>query len=367
MKNYSQARALWGILRSSLIATRRNISALVFGLIFPLVFIVIFGYLGQNGGRITLAVDPASNTNNPVYTTLTQQSNITIKPYTSADDIQSQLQKGQIDGLINIVNDSAIQRRPHYTVNLATSAAAPQQGAVLKAFVSSFADKANLKVVGGEGRFISISNSEVSGRKFSQIDFILPGMIGFSLLNAGIFATAFAFLTLRQTLVIKRFFTTPVSRFSIVFGESLSRLVVALFQAAIIICVGYFGFHFTLIHGFTTLLEMLALSAVGLTIFLGFGFVISSLADDERTIAPLAQLVTLPQFLLAGTFFPIDLLPNWLQKIANVLPLTYLNDAMRKVAFEGAGLSAISHDLLWLLVWGVVIYLVTIRVFRWEV
>jgi ABC-2 type transport system permease protein len=206
----------------------------------------------------------------------------------------------------------------------------------------------------------------VSGRTLRQIDFILPGMIGFSLLNAGIFATAFAFLTLRQTLVIKRFFTTPVSRFSIIFGESLSRLIVSLLQASIIIGTGYFAFHFTLIHGFWTLLSMLGLSAIGLIIFLGFGLIISSVAKDDRTVAPMAQLVTLPQFLLAGTFFPIDQLPNWLQKIANLLPLTYLNDAMRKVAFEGASFTAIRMDLLWLLVWGVAIYIVTIRVFRWE-
>jgi ABC-2 type transport system permease protein len=76
--------------------------------------------------------------------------------------------------------------------------------------------------------------------------------------------------------------------------------------------------------------------------------------------------VTLPQFLLCGTFFPIDSFPKWLQYISKALPLTYVNDALRKIAFEGAGLFDISHQILILLIWGVVVYAAAVRFFRWE-
>lgn len=365
MSSYSQTRALWGILRSSLIATRRNISSLVFGLIFPLIFILIFGFLGQGASKVPVVIDKGSDLNNPIYRAITAQDNFDIKTNLDQSAIDSQLKKGQLDGVIKIINDGP-PTQPHYIINLITTGAAPQQGSLLRIFMSSFADKANLAASNPGEQVVKFTTSETPGRTFRTIDFILPGMIGFSLLNAGIFATAFVFLTLRQTLVIKRYFTTPISKFSIIFGESLSRLVVSLLQASVIILTGYFAFHFTLVHGWITLIEMLGLSAVGLIIFLGFGLIISSVSKDDRTVAPMAQLVTLPQFLLAGTFFPIDQLPTWLQKVANVLPLTYLNDAMRKVAFEGVGFAAIKTDLLWLVVWGIVVYAVTVRVFRWE-
>jgi ABC-2 type transport system permease protein len=99
---------------------------------------------------------------------------------------------------------------------------------------------------------------------------------------------------------------------------------------------------------------------------MGFGFIISGLATSDSSIPPFANLFTLPQFLLAGTFFPIDRFPGWLQVIAKILPLTHLNTAMRSVAFEGANLWDVRSEILILLLWGIVAYAIAIKVFRWE-
>jgi ABC-2 type transport system permease protein len=83
-------------------------------------------------------------------------------------------------------------------------------------------------------------------------------------------------------------------------------------------------------------------------------------------IPPVANIVTLPQFLLAGTFFSIDVFPAWLQPICRVLPLTHFNDAMRKIAFEGAHLGNCLPEIGVLVLWGVVVYAVAVKVFKWE-
>jgi len=111
---------------------------------------------------------------------------------------------------------------------------------------------------------------------------------------------------------------------------------------------------------------MLLLSALGLIVFMGFGFAISGVAKNETLVPPLANMITLPQFLLSGTFFSVDVFPKWLQNISYALPLTHLNDALRKVAFEGASLVGVSYEILILLAWGVGIYLLAGRLFRWE-
>ena len=110
----------------------------------------------------------------------------------------------------------------------------------------------------------------------------------------------------------------------------------------------------------------MVLSLIGLLVFMGFGFIVSGLANNESAIPPFANLVTLPQFLLAGTFFQVDNFPTWLQPVCKILPLTYLNEAMRNVAFEGAHLSDCAPQLKYLLIWGVVLYAVAIKVFKWE-
>jgi ABC-2 type transport system permease protein len=134
----------------------------------------------------------------------------------------------------------------------------------------------------------------------------------------------------------------------------------------VIIGIGYFAFNFTLIHGWLTFFEIMVLSFIALLVFMGFGFVVSSLAKNESTIPPFANLITLPQFLLAGTFFSIDAFPKWLQPISKALPLTYFNDAMRKIAFEGAHLNDCILQIAVLIGWGILIYAIAIKVFTWE-
>jgi ABC-2 type transport system permease protein len=108
------------------------------------------------------------------------------------------------------------------------------------------------------------------------------------------------------------------------------------------------------------------LCTIGVMVFMGFGFAVSGLAKSESSIPPLANMITMPQFLLAGTFFPISSFPKWLQPLCNIMPLTYLNDALRKTAFDGASLWDVRIDVLVLLVWGVLVYALASRVFKWE-
>ena len=86
-------------------------------------------------------------------------------------------------------------------------------------------------------------------REYKTIDFILPGQLGFSLLASGVFGVAFMFFNLRNTLVLKRFFATPISKTYIVLGEMLSRVIFQMLTAIVIILAGLFAFGFTLVHG----------------------------------------------------------------------------------------------------------------------
>jgi ABC-2 type transport system permease protein len=111
---------------------------------------------------------------------------------------------------------------------------------------------------------------------------------------------------------------------------------------------------------------MLVLCALGLAVFLGFGFIVSGIATSENAIPAMSNLITLPQLLLSGAFFSIDNFPSWLQPISRLLPLTYLNDAMRSVAFEGANLIDVAPKIGFMLIWAIIVYIVALRLFKWE-
>ena len=99
---------------------------------------------------------------------------------------------------------------------------------------------------------------------------------------------------------------------------------------------------------------------------MAFGFIVSGRAKSDNSIPPFANLITLPQFLLGGTFFSIDAFPSWLQPISKIMPLTHFNSAMRDIAFEGAHLWHEWRELGILAIWGVVLYIIAVKTFKWE-
>jgi len=365
-QKYSQAKALLAVAKASFKAMLRSPSAVVFTLAFPLIFILVFGFIGGNGLSVKIGLDAASDLKNPVYQALSQVESIHFVTGESAGDMMDDLKKGRITAILKISPDNGQDANPHYNVQVYSSTASADKMPIFQSMLRDVISSLDKRIYKNEPTIATVQTQIVPGRVYRQIDFILPGMLGFSLLSTGVFGTAFLFFGLRQTLVLKRFFATPVNRFNILLGEALARLVFQLLGALFLIAIGYVCFHFTLIHGVETVLELLLLSAFGLLIFMGFGFIVSGIAKNESTIPPIANLITLPQFLLAGTFFPVDVFPKWLQPICKILPLTYLNDAMRKIAFEGQRLWNVGPQLLVLVIWGAVAYGVAIKVFRWE-
>lgn len=366
-KSYSQGRAMLAITRASLRAVLRSPSAVIFSFAFPLVFILVFGFIGGGGNlSVRVAFDSRADTANNLYHAIRATKGIHIvqdDPVTLTEE----LSKGRLDAIINIEKNPG--GTPPYIVRLLSSEAVnPQQAQVVHAMLDGLITGIDRQQYPDNPTYAQISEEveTVPGRVYRTIDFILPGQLGFSLLSAGVFGVAFIFFSLRQTLVLKRFFATPVKRSYILFGEALSRVIFQLSTAVVILLIGYFAFNFTLVNGWITFLELLVLSFIGLVVFMGFGFVVSGVARNESSIPPFANLITLPQFLLAGTFFPIDNFPGWLQPLCRILPLTHLNDAMRNVAFEGARLQDCGWQLAVLGMWALVAYSVAVKVFKWE-
>lgn len=364
---YNQFRAMLAITKASFTSIFRSPSAVVFSFAFPLIFILVFGFVGGGGGvSLRISIDSNSDTLNPVYQAMRKVSGLTISKKSEKDVIED-LEKGRLTAVISFRKNS--RSSPAYFIDIKTSDAVnPQNIQVLRSLLNGIISSIDKNLYPEVSTVAAVNQNveKIKGRKYTTIDFILPGQLGFSLLSAGVFGVAFIFFNLRQTLVLKRFFATPINRSYIVLGEALSRILFQLITAITILLIGHFIFNFTLVHGWITFMELLFLSFLGLLVFMGFGFIVSGLSKNESSIPPFANLITLPQFLLSGTFFTIDAFPSWLQPLCRILPLTHLNDAMRNVAFEGAHLTDCGKQIGILLLWGIAAYAVAIKVFRWE-
>ncbi len=367
MRSYSQLTAMLAITKASLRSIFRSPSAVIFSIAFPLIFILVFGFLSSGGNiNVTVAMDKNADTLNPVYTAIKQIPGFNFFQ-ADTSKIKSELSKGRITALISIQKSTNLNAP--YTIQLTSSEAAnPQNIQLVKSILNAVISKLNQENFVGIPTMATVNNTiqKVPGRVYRTIDFVLPGQLGFSLLSAGVFGVAFLFFNLRQQLVLKRFYATPIRRLYIILGEALSRVLFQLLTAIIIIGIGHFAFKFTLVHGWITFANIMALSFIALLLFMGFGFIVSGVAKNESSIPPFANLITLPQFLLAGTFFSIDNFPSWMQPFCKILPLTHFNNAMRNISFEGASLASQWPDISFLLIWIIVVYALAFKIFKWE-
>jgi len=347
------------ILRSLL----RNRNSFFFGLIFPVVIVSVFGSFGSGASKTKIGLDPAIDTKNPVVISLQSVADSEDAPLTldksPVSDLEAKLGKNDIDGVLELNGDKLL---------LKTSNTNPQGSATAHAFVGSVVDKVNLAAAAAAHvpPVISIDTQEVSGKTLRAIDFILPGQIGFSLLSVAIFGVAFSFLSLRKTLVLKRIFATSVKPLTFVMSQVLARSVQGILQALVLIVFGVVAFKFTLANGAITLVEIMVMATLGILTFIGFGIFFANIAPDEQSLPVYLNLFNLPQLFLSGIFFSNDLLPTWLSKIGNNLPLAYLANALRKITLEGASLIDVLPYIGGMAIWAVISYIISARTFKTE-
>jgi ABC-2 type transport system permease protein len=362
-----QVRAALTLSKYSLVATLRSPTAVVFSLLFPIFFIIVFGSLvGDKSGPVKVAVAPGCDTANAIYKGLARNPPIELDAGLTPAQIADDMKKGTVTAVLNITNDGGLSFIPHYRVVLMAPDSSSRGVSLLRTMIGAIVGEIDRRVYPRNPSFATLSVSRTAGHLHKAIDFVLPGQLGFSLLMAGVYGSAFLLFSLRMNLVLKRLRATPVRKRAIIGGEMVSRLFFHVIGFLIMVGLGYFVFGFTLVYGFATVVEMLVFSLFGLGIFMGIGFVISGVLQTESSITPVANTITLPQILLCGLFFPIESYPQWLQSFCHVLPLTFFVDGLRKIAFDGMHIWQLPIQVAGLFVWTVIIGVWAVRAFRWE-
>jgi ABC-2 type transport system permease protein len=363
---YSQARALWAITKASFKAIFANPSAIIFSILFPIIFVMIFGAFGRGGGVLyRIALTPGSDTNSVFYQGMKQTPVIRIVTYKDTTERNKDLAKGNLTAVISIEKSTDTSVTHIIRIN-STTASANTLGSFLPVL-----DYLRLRVVTAgiqdAPQAVRIEEPVVKEvRKYRQIDFILPGQLGFSILFSTLFGIAFTFFGLREQLVLKRFYASPVSKINILLGIGMSRLFFQLLSVVVLITFGHFALNFTLQHGVLTFLEIIFVTILMLFLLMGVGLIFSSIVKSDTSIPLLINLFGFPQMMLSGTFFSIEVFPKWLQKICHVLPLTQYNDAIRKISFEGLSIFQCGREIGILAIWMVIVYAIAVKVLKWE-
>ncbi len=361
-------RTLSSLTVASLKMYVRNRTGLFFTLFIPIVLVAVFGLLSKSSGAGAISL----NINDLANTQLSKQFVTSVKGITAfkvTTDSQAtaseNLGKGKLDLEVVVpanFGKSGAEGLQNAQVEAQYNKAKPGNGQtaglILGQIVSGFNTTAT------QARTIlSVKTVGVTTNNLSYIDFILPGIIALSIMQLGIFSVAFAFVSYKTTGALRRLQATPTHPINFIFAQGITRLIIAVIQVLLLAGLGVWLFSFHMIGSFAAFLFVAILGSV---VFLGFGFAIAGYAKDENQAAPIAQLIQFPMLFLSGIFFPRDSFPSWLKTITDYFPLTYLGDGLRRIANEGAHLSQLGPELVGLTVWGIIIFFVTVRLFRWE-
>ncbi len=367
-KKYNQTKALLAITKASLIAILKNPGAIFFSLVFPLIFVWIFGSFGSGGlGKLNIALDANSDTSNALlFKNIQQHPLISLLHYQDTVLQRSDLEKGRIAAVMNIVSNTDSNKNLHYDIQIKSTTASMQELSTVYPIIENIIDKYERTIHPQQENSVSFSKHIYAVREYKQIDFVLPGQIGFSILFATLFGIAFTFYNLREQLVLKRFYASPVNRLNILIGIGFSRLFFQLINVIVLIVVGKFFLGFTLAHGFLTFIDMLLMALLMLIVLMGVGLIFSSIVKTDSTIPMLINIFALPQMLLSGTFFSISVFPAWMQTFCKFLPLTHFNLAIRKISFEGLGLLDCWQNMGVIVLWMIGVYFLVYKFFKWE-
>ena len=367
-KPYSQSKALWAITRASFKAIFNQPIAIFFSLLFPIIFILIFGAFGSGGAPVyRISLEKGADTNSAAFLALKNNPAIRIMTYTDSNALNKDLLKGRLTAIVDIKETRDSLQRPKYVISTRSTSASGASFPGLQQLLDLTKLRLELKLSGSTTDHVVINEPVVSEvRKYRQIDFVLPGQIGFSILFSTLFGIAFTFYALREQLVLKRFYASPVNKIHILLGIGTSRLFFQLLNVVVLVLFGHFFMKFTLVNGFLTFLELLVMSIIMLFLLMGVGLIFSSIVKSDAAIPLWINLFGFPQMLLSGTFFPIEVFPKWLQQICNILPLTQFNNAVRKISFEGVSILECWREIGILAIWMVITYAILVRVIRWQ-
>ena len=195
------------------------------------------------------------------------------------------------------------------------------------------------------------------------IDFLIPGLLGMNLMSAGMWGIGYIVVEMRTKKLLKRLVATPMSRAQFLWSFVVMRALFLLLEMPVLLGFAWLVFGVR-IAGSVALL--LGIALIGALAFAGIGLLVAARAQNTQTVTGLINLVMLPMFVASGVFFSTARFPDAVQPFLRVLPLTALNDGLRAVMIEGAGLAAVAGQIGLLTVIAAVTFFAALRLFRWR-
>ena len=340
----------------------RNRQAILFSLFFPLIFIGAFSFSGGSSEAINIGITDESKSefSREFIANLEREESLNL----IEDDFESlklSLIEGEIRGLVLIpANFRDIKNLD--ALKFYVDASQTRQVNGIKRVIESSLLSVERNIRNIKPLF-ELELEDVKARPQRYIDFLLPGLLAFMIMNLSIAGSGFNVVEYRRRGILKRLFVTPIRPKDFITSIVLARMLIVLVQLSVVLSIALFLLDIKIIGSYFSFYSTVIL---GTFIFLCLGFALGSLAKTQEGIRPIVGLVTFPQVILSGVFFPINSMPEFVQPIVYSLPLSSVVSSLREIANDGASFISLSYSTAGILIWVLVSFLIATRFFVWK-
>jgi len=374
-------RVIGANLAVSLRTFSREKSAMFFTIAFPIILILVFGtiFLNQDNASFDLHVQDLDQTNSSAQLVKALELNGKVK-ITAVDPAidPTRYAKDRKVSLVLVIPrgyEKALARRLGLMGGIPNAAFRDPNASVTVTYIydasaSSTSTKTQLLQAGlavvnqglsGQPPFIRAVETSILAKKYRFIEFFVPGIIAMSVMTSSLSGAVTMNAELRQKGVIRKLSTTPITRADWILSNILYQFVLAVISTAAILVVSYGVFSVRLqINAWLIVFLVLEVFAFG-----GIGMILTRVANEAESAAAAANFIMFPMMFLAGSFFPIEMMPGFLQTIARILPLYYVNEGLRASMVSVDNTAALRYAAM-IGVFAAAVFVVGTTTTKWE-
>ncbi len=382
-----EPKKFWWMIKMEVISLKRHPGRLVSIIAFPIIMILLFGY-GMGGEMTDLPIVVVSQSHGDL-TDLTLDTIKSTETYhiveviDSLDEGKKRVDAGEVKAAIILPQDYDANTTQQKGVTLYLDSSDQMASQTLESSTQGIFSRISNMVASQTSvstqdadiepsishslnNFkddISLHINRIYGN-IKYIDFLVPAILGMTIMMSCMMGMGKTIAGERETGELARLFMTPTSVSTVIGGKIAAKLLIELLRALILIFMAVFLFSVSIKGGF---LQTFIVLVIGALCFVGFGIMLSSRTSTQEDYVQLSLPFSMPMMFVSGVFYPIETMPWILQKLAYIFPLTYLNNAMRGIMIKGQTLADVWLDLVILLGFTLLFFIIGVKRFNRDV
>lgn len=361
-------RRLKPIIKKEFRQVFRDLRTLVVLVFMPIFLLILFGYaLNFDVRHIKMAAydEDKSVASREFISSFFHSEYFDLKYYlTSKSQVNELLDEGKVSMVLLVPHDFSrkILRGEKASVQLLIDGSNANQAATVVGYATGMVQSYSLKVItevlmrrGASNFALPVDfrpriwyNPELQSARF-----LIPGLIAFILMLSCVISTSLSVVREKERGTMEQLIVSPVKPLELILGKTIPYMLISLVTAYLILLIGWLLFDIS-VKG--SQLQLFIITILYLFVALGVGLFISAIANTQQLAFQLSLLlIMLPTMLLSGFVFPIKNMPAAIQIFTYIIPARYFLVALRSIILKGVGWSAFWPELLYLLIFGVLL------------